>query len=114
MLPSLQSEAPDTLKDACSVLLQLATPLLNAFAAAQTALGSSGALAQEYAEARSMLLRPLLEHAILWCMKGESKRRFPCVTAGAVLLRRRWSVGDEDGELLLQSVETTAEAHRQA
>ena len=66
----MQSEAPDQLHDASSLLLQLATPLLNGFAAAQTAVGGSDSLETEYAAAREKLLDPLLQQAMRWSESG--------------------------------------------
>ena len=72
----MQSEAPDQLQDASSLLLQLATPLLNGFAAAQAALGGSDSLEAEYAAAREKLLDPLLQQAMRWSESGARQGLF--------------------------------------
>ena len=72
----MQAEAPDQLQDASSLLLQLTTPLLNGFAAAQTALGGSESLEVEYAAAREELLRPLLQQAMRWSESGAIRGLF--------------------------------------
>ena len=68
----MQSEAPQSLRDACVLLLELAEQLLNSFAAAQTSSGgrASSALKSEYADARQEVLQPLLEQAIAYCQAG--------------------------------------------
>ena len=112
MLPALQSEAPSALKEACASLLDLATPLLNAFAAAQTASGQAS-LEAEYAAARQNVLGTLLRNGMQWAEAGEL---YCCVgfkkRATFSLPSNQLAAGDEEGVDLLQSVETLAEAHR--
>lgn len=108
----MQSEAPEAAKEACAALLELATPLLNAFAAAQ-ASSRSTSLESEYAAARQGVLGILLGNAIQWAEAG-GNLCCQCYVCKQLSIRAqgKLAAGDAEGLELLQSVETLAEAHR--